>query len=524
MLRDFDNQPSLSNANRFLTRLKTEDFTDEQTFPPGTSVDTLRKQVWYWAGEYYLAAQQYEQAVAYGLRALPLFQKVASPPAEADCEALVATAFFRLGQFNEALSHAKRVVEIDRAEGNSDNISSSLNTLAAIYMAAGQPEEAAQYIGQALSFARQSDNPARLAIICGSASEIHYRLGHYEEAIPFAREALAIEQRLGNKSKEAVRLAQLAPPLIALGKNYEAYQTLQRAIPQLRADSNHHSLAIACNQMGDLLLAENKNAAAATYFQEALDILLRQHDIYNESHSRRGLYRALRDSNPKAAMIHNDRYNELRDSLYDSRTGVLLGQYAALYGNQQLQEENESLRQARSHQLLTIGLAVVMLSLLIWCIGQYRLKRQKQRNTELTEQIARLSNQSNKTLFKSSNTSPQPTAAETDNGDFLTMVIAAVETAIPSRQTDVESIAQALGITSTVFRRRLSTLTGETPKAFISAVLMQRAATLLKQNATLPMAEIATQCGFDEPSNFVRTFKRVYGITPSQYARQNKHS
>jgi AraC-like DNA-binding protein len=67
------------------------------------------------------------------------------------------------------------------------------------------------------------------------------------------------------------------------------------------------------------------------------------------------------------------------------------------------------------------------------------------------------------------------------------------------------------------FRRRLQSAAGETPKAFVSAIQMEKAGKLLKENLDLPILQVASQCGFEEASSFTHTFKRVYGMSPKQY-------
>ena len=71
------------------------------------------------------------------------------------------------------------------------------------------------------------------------------------------------------------------------------------------------------------------------------------------------------------------------------------------------------------------------------------------------------------------------------------------------------------------FRRRLMSATGETPKAFISAIQMERAAKLLKDDKDMPISRVATLCGYDETNSFGRSFKRFYNVTPSQYREEN---
>jgi AraC-like DNA-binding protein len=82
----------------------------------------------------------------------------------------------------------------------------------------------------------------------------------------------------------------------------------------------------------------------------------------------------------------------------------------------------------------------------------------------------------------------------------------------------VEEIAQLTGMTTNAFRQRLQQLTGETPKAYITAILMQKAVNLLT-TTNMSVNDVARACGYTEQSNFSRTFKRIYGVTPSQYVK-----
>lgn len=81
----------------------------------------------------------------------------------------------------------------------------------------------------------------------------------------------------------------------------------------------------------------------------------------------------------------------------------------------------------------------------------------------------------------------------------------------------VETIASNLNMSVSTFRRRLLSAAGESPKAYISAIQMERAATLLTDSRDMPIQQVARLCGFDETSTFGHTFKRIYCCSPSQY-------
>ena len=460
------------------------------------------------------ALQQYDAAQQAAQQAL---SRCKGSELEADCLNLLAIIHIRKGEFNKAVTYAKQCYVLDEKSGDPDAMSSSLNTLAGIYMSLRQPQEAEKYILKGIDFAKKANNPQRLAVLHGMASEVYHHLRQEERSLEYATKAYEMEKQLGRQDKMAIRQAERASALIALQRDAEAQKALDEAIPGLRQSGNTHSLGIACNQMGLLMHQEKNDSAAVRYFNEALQIFLAQHDLYNESHSRKGLYEALRHTDPDLAMEHNDRYNELRDSIYDKDTGELLTKYAVEYGYDELQAENNQMQ--RSHRLyIIIGVALLLVLL---AYGLWRSRRDRERMQELIRQIEAMRIEEE---TKSSESSPSESPADTQESDvdvedrqFLMKLVSVVNDGLSSGQYGVEVVASEMNMSVQTFRRRLLAVTGESPKAFISAIQMERAAKLLVDNPDMPISRVATLCGYDETNSFGRSFKRAYGVTPSQY-------
>ena len=68
------------------------------------------------------------------------------------------------------------------------------------------------------------------------------------------------------------------------------------------------------------------------------------------------------------------------------------------------------------------------------------------------------------------------------------------------------------------FIRRFKTYMGQTPKEYQITCRMKRATALLA-DSDMSLLEIAARCGFASHSFFSKTFKRVFGITPTEYRR-----
>ena len=470
--------------------------------------------------------QQYAEAQQMAEQALVLLHDEAQTEAESDCLNLLALIHVRKGEFDEAVKYARRCYEMDLKSGDTERTASSLNTLAGIYMTMRQPQEAEKYILKGIDYARQTDNPQRLAVLYGMASEVYHHLKQEEQALDYATRAYELEQQLGRKDKAAIRQAERASALIALQRHAEARQALDEAIPGLRESGNIHSLGIACNQMGLLMHQAEDDSAAVRYYNEALQIFIAQHDLYNESRSRKGLYDALRKTDPALAMEHNDRYNELRDSIYDKDTGELLSKYAAEYGLDELQSENRQM-----HRYITVGLMALagvfcLGAILIWWLR----RRQHQRMEQLIRQIEELKRPASvplrtesEAVEESGESALQTEESESGEEDhrFLIHLVEVVNASLPTGHYGVEQIAQKMNMSVQTFRRRLLSATGESPKAFISAIQMERAAKLLTDDPDMPVARVATLCGYDETNSFGRSFKRFYSLTPSQYREKN---
>ena len=518
LLSDFDNSTSVSAANRFFKQLDADEITDSLIiFNENTPVDSVQGQVWYWASVCMYEMQQYKSAEKYGLKSLPLLH---DDETKADCLNLIGCIYVRLGDFDQAAAYTKQCLDIDMRSGDDDRISSSLNTLAGIYMAAYQPKEAEVYIIKAIEHAEKAQNPARKAILLGMASEIYHALGNDTISLQYADQSYELEKVIGNEHRSAIRLSQKASALIGLHRYGEAEQTLETVIPTLRQCGDKHSLAIACNKMGMSLLCQEREKEAIAYYREAADILVETGDLMNEMHSRRGLYESLWKINPDSAKIELDRFDLLKDSLYTNATAENLARYNAEFENDQLQQEiSRRQRQHISNIIIIFAIAIIVcLSALI--AVRKNQKRQQRRTEELTHEIELL-----KKMLNAENREAEPSdeeeSPENDESDsnkqFLMNLIKAVNEGLPTGEFGVEAIASKLNMSEQTFRRRLQSATGETPKAYISAIQMEKASNLLLNNPDLPIIEVAEQCGFNDASSFSHTFKRTYGISPSQF-------
>ena len=528
LLQQFEKTEKAQDANKLFELLNQLEFTDSLVqFGSNVPTETLRQQVWYWAAEFLYDQQEYQRALDYGKKALPLLK---GKEGESDCLNLMAVICIRIADYSSAASYAKQCYAIDEKSGDPDIMSSTLNTLSAIYMSANQPAEAEKYILKGLEMAKKANNPSRLAVLLGMASEVYHAMGDDKKALSYAQQSYDLEKQLGHEDKAVLRLSQKASTLIGLHDYKQAEEVLGSVIPALRQLGDVHSLAIADNKMGMTLLCQKREAEAVPYYREAAGIFQKMGDKANEMHSRRGLYESLWTAQPDSAKVELDRFNDLKDSLYNDASAESLARYNAEFGNDWLQKERDAEHAAKRKSVIAgigIALALLMLAIGIWWVMSRRHKRQKEINEELTadinelrEKYKQLSIDYDQVLGSQKDGEGEETLSEADR-EFLDKAVNTVNSMMLKGQVDAEGVAREMGLSLYQFRQRLTSIAGEKPQDFITALRMKRAQHLLEHHPELNITEIAMLCAYNDTPNFTRAFKKYCGLTPTQYIDQS---
>ena len=87
---------------------------------------------------------------------------------------------------------------------------------------------------------------------------------------------------------------------------------------------------------------------------------------------------------------------------------------------------------------------------------------------------------------------------------------------------ELKDIAEIANFSPFHFHRIFTFLIGETPIDYIQRLRVEKAAWKLQNEPSLPVTEIAYSCGFGSISLFSRTFKKYFGITPTQFGKEEK--
>ncbi len=104
------------------------------------------------------------------------------------------------------------------------------------------------------------------------------------------------------------------------------------------------------------------------------------------------------------------------------------------------------------------------------------------------------------------------------DNNFMNELYQLMENELSNSELDVARMTEMLHISRTKFYYKVKGLTGENPSVFFKRYKLNRAAQLLKERK-YNISEIADMTGFSTLSHFSTSFKKQFGVSPSEYIK-----
>ena len=104
---------------------------------------------------------------------------------------------------------------------------------------------------------------------------------------------------------------------------------------------------------------------------------------------------------------------------------------------------------------------------------------------------------------------------------FIERATKIVEKHLSSEKLDVVFLASELGMSRSTFSRKLKAVVKQTPLEFIRGIKMKHAAEMLKQK-TATIQDVMLAVGYNDHKSFAQVFRDTFGVSPSEYQRDNK--
>lgn len=145
--------------------------------------------------------------------------------------------------------------------------------------------------------------------------------------------------------------------------------------------------------------------------------------------------------------------------------------------------------------------------------------------------LGRMTNDGNDKAYEGYNKAADTTAKVTDAGGrnvvaapvavdadqrFLARLTALLEENISNGDLSVDDVARLMGMSRSVYFKKIKALTGIGPNDYFKSLRLQRAAELLDAGE-LSITEISYSIGIADSHYFSKCFKQKFGVTPTEY-------
>jgi AraC-like DNA-binding protein len=162
---------------------------------------------------------------------------------------------------------------------------------------------------------------------------------------------------------------------------------------------------------------------------------------------------------------------------------------------------------------------LLMLSAGLYHLLGYRERRSRQTlSLEVDQLTKRYQDLTEK--YKNALTATSDESIDSQDQRFLKKIIKTVEDNMSDSKFKVERMAQEVGMSRTNLHRKVKATTGFSPREFIRNIRLRRAADLLRANAE-SVSQIGYIVGFEDNSYFSKSFKKEFGVPPSEYVRSS---
>jgi DNA-binding SARP family transcriptional activator len=174
--------------------------------------------------------QRMPESVTCFEQALALYRELGDARGESRAATNVATAYFNLRSFDQALAMAERALAAQRRAGKRNGEGIALGIIGGACRELGRFGEAIEYLQQALAIFRELENQGQEAISLSDLGDTYLGLNQVGDAVTCYHRSLAIRRDISDRHGQAVTLRRLAEASQRSGDTGQAAGFLTEAL------------------------------------------------------------------------------------------------------------------------------------------------------------------------------------------------------------------------------------------------------------------------------------------------------
>jgi tetratricopeptide (TPR) repeat protein len=223
-------------------------------------------------GNCYDSLGQYQEAIDHHRRSLEISKEIGDRRGEAISLGNSGNCYNSLGRYQEAIDHHRRSLEIKKEIGDRRGEAISLGNLGLCYKNLGRYPEAIDHHRQHHEISKEIGDRRGEAISLGNSGNCYDSLGRYEEAIDHYRRSLEIKKEIGDRQGVAISLHNIGNTLIELENYSEAETKIQESLVISQAIKYKNLIAESFKFLAEIAHKTNRRDIALGHCQASLVI------------------------------------------------------------------------------------------------------------------------------------------------------------------------------------------------------------------------------------------------------------
>ncbi|MFH7245860.1 MAG: CHAT domain-containing protein [Spirulina sp.] len=248
-------------------------------------------------GDQQFDVSQFREALQSWRQALELYQdptvKAAFPQESRQREGYaignLGSAYFSLGQFQEAINIFEQVLTIFREIGDRRAEGIGLGNLGEAYRSLGQYQQAISFYEQQLALVREIADRQGEGSALGNLGTAYGHLGQYQKAIEFHKQAFLIAREIDDHAQEGRALGNLGTAYDSLGQYQQAIDVSELALLFFRALGDRRGEGNALGNLGFFHASLGQYQQAIDFHEQSLIVFREIGDRLNEGTALGGL-------------------------------------------------------------------------------------------------------------------------------------------------------------------------------------------------------------------------------------------
>lgn len=446
--------------------------------------------------------------------------------------ALISSTYLVLGQLyyrmgdkrDEAAQASMKGLQLAETIDHKEIMASCYNDLGMLDAELGDYESTINYFQKALEMYEALNVQSGVAVQLSSFAWLYSEMGESEKAVEYYQKAMQVAQKIHNKRYEAAFTLNIAAEYENTGKLDSALFFYQMSNTQFTAMHDVYGEALSLGNIASVYLTQGKQKRAIETTRRFLkkanqsgahDEIMRAHKIMSEA-------LALNKSFEKA-YHHKNRYHQLKDSLFNAEKNRVISELQLKYETKKKDAEIEraNWKLAKQNQKIMFWIAIAVLLLLILGVIIY-LFVQKQR---VYKKLLTAYNNHVKCMNNNFNNLKSLKLNDTNKEKLIHIINTKVinDKAYCLTNFNIATCASLLNTNRSYLSNVVNDVFQKSFSDFINELRIKEACYKLSETDCrhLTLEAVSESVGFANRNTFTRNFKKVTGVTPSFYMKNN---